>query len=173
MHPVHLLVALLAAFLMAAPSLAQERRQVPAFTTYGQPASVADAAAIDTAVARYKQAWGRQDVTALMALHAEDTEWINAYARIFRGREALGAFLRHRLFPAFDPAVSKREAANMRTISTRYLGDDTAVVHLYTDGDRGASRNAGEDLRRTHFHLVLGKDDEGWQIAHTAIMDAR
>jgi len=173
MRPVYLLCSLLAAFLVAAPSLAQERREVPAFTTHGRPASHEDAAAIGTLIARYRQAWGRQDVTALMALHAEDTEWINAYARIFRGTEALGAFLRDRLFPGFDPAVSEREAASMTTISTRYLGDDAAVVHLYTDGDRGASRVAGEDLRRTHLHLVLGREDDGWKVVHTAIMDAR
>lgn len=173
MRQIHLIFSLLGVFLLAAPALAQERREVPAFTTYGQPANIEDAAAIDTLVARYKRAWGRQDVTALVALHAEDTEWINAYARIFQGTEALGTFLRDRLFPAFDPAVSKREAANMTTISTRYLGDDAAVVHLYTDGDRGASRNAGEDLRRTHLHLVLGKEDDGWKVVHTAIMDAR
>jgi hypothetical protein len=44
---------------------------------------------------------------------------------------------------------------------------------LYTDGQRGASRNAGEDRRRTHVHLVLERQDAGWKIVHTAIMDAR
>lgn len=61
----------------------------------------------------------------------------------------------------------------MRPISVRYLGDDAAVVHMYTESPRGTSRNAGEDLRRTHFHLVLGKQDSAWKIVHTAIMDAR
>jgi hypothetical protein len=46
-------------------------------------------------------------------------------------------------------------------------------VHLYTDGQRGESRNEGEQLRRTHIHLVLERKVRDWKIVHTAIMDAR
>ncbi len=146
---------------------------MPAFRTYGAPASAADAAAIDALVATFKDAWGREDVDALMALHAEDVEWINAYARMFQGAAPLADFLEDRLFPAFAPGVSAEEAANMRLISIRYLGENAAVAHLYTEGARGASRNADEELRRTHLHFVLGKDGEAWRIEHAAIMDAR
>lgn len=109
----------------------------------------------------------------MIALHSDDTEWINAYARLFQGAAPLADFLRNRLFPAFSPEVSQQEAANMKTISIRYLGSDAAVVHTYTEGNRGASRNANEDVRRTHIHLVLGKVGTDWRVAHTAIMDAR
>ena len=61
----------------------------------------------------------------------------------------------------------------MRAISVRYVGDDAAVVHMYTDGERGVSRNAGKKMRRTHIHLVLEKQQCDWKIVHTAIMDAR
>jgi hypothetical protein len=77
------------------------------------------------------------------------------------------------LFPAFGANTSKQEAANMRTISIRYLGDDAAVVHMYTEGERGAPRTEGEKLRRTHFHLVLSEQQEDWKIVHTVIMDPR
>jgi uncharacterized protein (TIGR02246 family) len=159
--------------LSMAPSVSgQERREVPAPETFGA-APGPDAAAIDSLIARYLDAWGRQDADALVALHAEDVEWINAYARLFRGDAALGAFLRDRLFPAFDSAVSRQEVRNMRMISRRYLGDDAAVIHMYTDGSRGESRSAGEELRRTHLHLVLEKRNGAWKVVHTAIMDAR
>lgn len=152
---------------------AQERRQVPEFRTYGTPASQAAVQDIDALIESYKSAWSRQDADALVALHADDVEWINAYARMFQGAEPLRTFLKERLFPAFDPAVSRQEVANMKTISIRYLGDDAAVVHLFTDGQRGPSRNEGEALRRTHLHLVLEEQSAGWRVAHTAIMDAR
>ena len=61
----------------------------------------------------------------------------------------------------------------MRTISLRYVGDDAAVVHMYTEGRRGESWNEGEDVRRTHVHLVLAKRNAAWKVVHTAIMDAR
>ena len=106
-------------------------------------------------------------------LHADDVEWINAYARLFQDAASLGEFIEQRLFPAFDSAVSQQEIANMRAISVRYVGDDAAVVHMYTDGERGVSRNAGKKMRRTHIHLVLEKQQCDWKIVHTAIMDAR
>ena len=149
---------------------AQERREVPALRTFGEPASTADVDAIEALIAEYKSAWGREDADALMRLHADDVEWINAYARMFRGSEPLGNFLRERLFPAFDAAVSREEASNMKLVSTRYVGSDAAVVHMYTDGARLPAGERGR--RRTHLHLVLERRGESWKIVHTAIMDA-
>ena len=59
------------------------------------------------------------------------------------------------------------------TVFNHGLGDDAAVVHMYTEGERGAPRNEGERLRRTHFHLVLGMQKDAWKVVHTAIMDPR
>ncbi|WP_375207603.1 DUF4440 domain-containing protein [Hyphococcus sp.] len=169
-----LLICLFALSMFVAPSaLAQERRQVPDAMVFGAPASPADGEALEVAFRAYKKAWGTEDTMALMALHTADTEWINAYARMFRGTETLAEFLEERLFPEFSPETSKREAENMALISTRYIGDDAAVLHLYTDGDRGPSVSDVSELRRTHIHLVWEKRDSAWKVAHTAIMDAR
>lgn len=172
-HPAQAALFLITALLAALPIAAQERRQVPESRTYGEPASAGDKAAIDVLVQEYKSTWERQDTAGLIALHSPDTEWINAYARMFQGAAPLAEFLEERLFPEFDPKVSKQEVANMRTISIRYLGDDAAVVHMYTESRRGQSRNEGEDVRRTHLHLVLAKQNDAWKVVHTAIMDAR
>jgi len=157
----------------AVPAMAQERREIPEFRTYGEPASNMQVAAIETALRRFRESWASQDAAAFMALHSDDTEWINAYARIFRGAEPLGDFIENRLFPAFGPLVSREEIADMRPISIRYLSGESVVVHLYTDGSRGQSRNEGEEYRRTHVHLVLDRRGDEWQIVHTVIMDAR
>lgn len=157
----------------APPAFAQERRQVPGAAVFGAPASPEDGQNLTAAFKAYKKAWGAEDTAALMALHTQDTEWINAYARMFRGTKALGDFLEERLFPEFSAETSEREAENMTLISTRYIGADAAVIHLYTDGDRGPSVTKGHDLRRTHMHLVWEKRDGAWKVAHTAIMDAR
>lgn len=165
--------ALILAIFASSPCFAQERREIPEAHTFGAPASAADATALNAALNAYKNAWGEEDTPALMALHAEDGEWINAYARIFRDKAALADFLEHKLFPAFPAGTSKREANAMTVISTRYIGDDGAVIHLYTDADRGPSVNEAYDLRRTHIHLVWEKRADGWKIVHTVIMDAR
>ncbi len=150
---------------------AQERREIPPYSVFGDPTQ-SELSSVEDFLNKYKDAWLRQDTEAYVELHSEDTEWINAYARMFRGKVALANFIEHRLFPAFDSDVSKQEILNMRTISIRYLGD-SAVIHAYTDGQRGASRNDGEGFRRTHLHLVLRKDMDSWKVVHTAIMDAR
>lgn len=166
-----ILLALIA--LVSVSVSAQERREVPEPQTYGSPALPADAAAIHQLVTRFKESWAEEDADTLVTLHSEDTEWINAYARIFRGAASLGDFLEHRLFAEFDASIAQREAERMKRISTRYLGDDAAVVHLYTDSPRGGSRRDDESLRRTHIHFVLEKRDDAWRIVHTVIMDAR
>ena len=166
------LAAISTCFLTPA-AVAQERREIPAFRTYGEPPAAADAAAIDALITQFKDAWAREDTQAVIHLHAGDVEWINAYGRLIRGARPLGEFLETRLFPAFDASASVGEAANMKLISIRHLGDDAAVVHLYTDGMRGPSRNAGEQARRTHLHFVLAKQDGDWRIEHAAIMDVR
>jgi uncharacterized protein (TIGR02246 family) len=164
---------LFALALCAGPAAAQERREIPEFRVFGQPESQTDAAAVDALIAAYIDAWGREDAGALAALHADDIEWINAYARIFRGREPLRAFMAERMFPAFDPDVSRREAEAMEILSIRYLGDDAAVVHVWAGSGRGAARDESGAERRVHVHFVLEERDGRWQVAHVAIMDAR
>ncbi len=167
-----LLLTLVPVLMIASVAGAQERRQVPELRTYGQAASVEEVENIDDLINRYKETWGEQDVDGYIALHAKDSEWINAYARMFQSDTDLAHFIEHRLFPAFDANVSKQEASNMKIVSIRYMSN-AAVVHMYTDGSRGPSRTAGEQLRRTHLHLILEMQNDAWRIVHTAIMDAR
>ena len=161
-----------AAPLLFSPLHAQERREVPAFKVFGTPARPADAAAIDALLQAYDVAWRNQDAAALMRLHAHDVEWINAYARMFRGTPELGEFLEKRLFPAMAQSVSIGEIERMKPISIRYMGD-AVVAHFYTESGRGASRNDAEALRRTHVHLVMARQGKEWKIVHCAVMDAR
>ena len=153
--------------------IAAERREVAPFTVFGTPENSAQQEAVENLLDAFKETWATQNVEAHLALFATDAEWINAYARMFRGTSELEIFLRDQLFPAFDSRVSQEEIRNANLISIRYLGDDAAVLHLYTDGSRGESTIPGRDLRRTHIHLVFAKLGQQWKIAHTAIMDAR
>ena len=168
------LIALTAALAVLTPSShAQERRDIPDYREINiEPGSNVHRE-LHAFLDAYGEAWASEDVTALMALHADDTEWTNAFARIFTTSDALGVFLETRLFPAFGPGVSRREAENMTLISLRRISETAAVAHLYTNSDRGPSAIEGQALRRTHFHLVLVRESDGWKVAHTVIMDAR
>ncbi|MDF1768527.1 nuclear transport factor 2 family protein [Maricaulis sp.] len=168
------LIALAIALPMfATESQAQERREIPAYREIGIEAGSEQRQALLDFLRDFREAWSEEDTEAFIALHTDDSEWINAYARMFTDAPSLADFLENRLFPAFGPGVSRTEAENMELISMRALGDDAAVLHLYTDGNRGPSAVEGRALRRTHFHLVLVQQSGQWKVAHTAIMDAR
>lgn len=151
----------------------QERREIPTYRELNLDAGSTIRQELLAFLAQYREAWSEEDTEAFIELHAADTEWINAYARVFINASSLANFLENRLFPAFGPGVSRTEAENMQLISIRLLGDDAAVLHLYTDGNRGPSAIEGRSLRRTHFHLVVSREKNGWRVVHTAIMDAR
>ena len=149
-----------------------ERREVLPFAEFGDRNATTQAV-VTTLIDSFKSTWAAQDTDGHLELFSQDAEWINAYARMFRGKEELGVFLRTRLFPSFDSEVSREEIRNARIISIRYLNDNAAIIHLYTDGRRGPSAIEGQAMRRTHIHLVTEKGENQWQIVHTAIMDAR
>lgn len=153
-------------------SEAQERWVTPPYVTFGT-ISEPDATAISGLIETYRVSWGEQDVDTLITLHAEDTEWTNAFARTFRSSDSLGDFMRNRMFPNFSEEVSQNEAASFRPVSTRYLGTDAAVVHFVAESMRNGHRNDPNAARQVHFHLVLEKQDCDWKIVSTAIFDAR
>jgi hypothetical protein len=162
---------IVAAILPASAAGAQERGVVPDFKAFAcDPGAIER---LDVWVDQFRSAWASQDAGRVASLHVSDTEWINAYGRQFQSASELHVFLERRLFPAFDPAIAREEAEALRRVSYRCLGDDAAVVHLYAEGRRGPSRNQGEDLRRTHTHMVLSFTEEGYRIVHTAVMDVR
>lgn len=165
-------VSLSAALFIAQLVSAAERREILSYMEVGAY-SEESRQAVGELLQAFKLSWANQDVETHIALFAEDAEWINAYARMFRGREDLAAFLEDRLFPNFDALVSKEEMANSRLISIRHLSESAAVIHMATDGRRGDSAIPGELMRRTHIHLVVEKQQGKWLIVHTAIMDAR
>src|SRR5690554_4157590 len=69
-----LAVAAASSALAAAPTVAQERGQVPPFRAFDCPPAAVEN--LDAWVARYSTAWASQDAMTVTALHAPDTEWI-------------------------------------------------------------------------------------------------
>jgi len=158
--------------LLACASYAGERREIPDYVELGEH-SIQSKKSVESLVAAFMTSWAEQDTEAHMALFSDDAEWINAYARMFRGKEELSVFLEERLFPNFDAEVSVEEMRNAKMISVRYLNDAAAIIHIATDGARGDSVIEGELMRRTHLHMVIENRGGEWLIVHTAIMDAR
>jgi ketosteroid isomerase-like protein len=166
----------------AQETVAADYAPLPEFRVFGQPAAASDEAAIAELMRRFGAEWGSADVEGAVATYTEDAEWTNAFADVYRGHDALRQQFTQ-LFERFesgsmqgagpgDKEASRPELKRGR-VSLRYLGDDAAVVHTYTESDWGVNRE-GEGLRRVHVTFVLEKQQDGrWLIAHQMIMDAR
>jgi len=166
--PYHLLI-IISAFLSTAH--AQERGEIPDYRVFGEAQNKQEAEQIAHLVRDYRNGWKELNAEKLIALHTSDTEWTNAFARMFQDSKTLGTFLEKRLFPQFEQMLPKTQTLTIKPISLRYLGSDAAVIHLYTEFQTDSSRP--ESIRRTHFHLVAQQIDSVWKIAHTSIMDPR
>jgi len=166
--PHHLLILTL---LISSFAQAQERREIPDYKVFGTAENPDEANQIARLISDYTSAWKELDARALISLHTRDTEWTNAFARIFQNSQALGQFLETQLFPQFERTFSENESLQIETVSLRYLSDDAVVIHLFTEFQGSTVKNS--ELRRTHFHLVAQQYESTWKIAHTAIMDAR
>jgi uncharacterized protein (TIGR02246 family) len=155
---------------------------LPEFRVFGEPATASDEAAITDLMRRFGAAWSTQDVGGAVEAYVEDAEWINAFADVYRGHEEIRSQFA-RLFERFESGPkatddeeeneASRPAMKRGMLSLRYIGDNAAVIHSYTESDWGVNR-AGEGLRRVHMTYVLEKQQDGkWLIAHHMIMDAR
>jgi len=144
-------LTVLSILLVTLTAAAQERREIPPMRTYGESASAQADAAIQEFIKNYANSWYDLDASAFIAF----------------------VFIEHRLFPALDASATTEEVETIQPISLRYIGDDVAVIHMYTDSQQSAATDGGEDTRRVHFHLVLEYKAGAWKIVHTAIMDAR
>jgi ketosteroid isomerase-like protein len=174
--------------LACSPALAEEHVQegyapIPEFVVFGEAADDRDSEAIFNLMRRFGQAWGSQDVDGLMTVYAEDAEWTNAFGDVRRGHDELREQFTW-LFKRFESGEDAGDEEETQedestepemkrgSISLRYLGDDAAVFHTYTESNWGVNRD-GDGLRRVYVSYVLEKKDGAWLIAHQTITDAR
>lgn len=143
----------------------------PEYLVYGRPAIQNDKTAVDKLISSFREAWSSQDAKTIAELHSSDANWTNAFGRVFRGSENLELFLSNNLFPNYPAAVSTEEMENFKSISRRYIGADTIIIHAYTSSKRGSALSGGE--RRIYFDFVVAKLNDDWKIVHQTISDIR
>ena len=144
---------------------------LPEYREFGEPAGASDAEDIDNLMRRYGIAWGSANVDALMDTFAPDAEFTNAFGVVLRGHDEMRSFLTD-MFKRWESETSSGEQSRRGGISRRYLGDDSAILHSYTESDRGDNRDGG-GARRVQVTFVLAKINGEWKIAHQVIMDTR
>jgi uncharacterized protein (TIGR02246 family) len=165
-------------WLLSAPSFSQDKQSstefpitLPEYKTFGEAPSQEDEEAIWKLMGKFSKARASVDAETVASCFAEDVEWTNAFGDVVRGRDNLQKFL-ERLFSEDDMGTTEGESLGYKPISTRYLGEDVAILHGVTMSTRGASRS-GEGIRYVHISFVLEKKNGEWLITYQMIMDAR
>ena len=106
-------------------AFAAERRQLMEYVETGSP-NAETRAGVDSLLEDFIHSWATQDVAAHMALFSEDAEWINAYARMFRGKHELSIFLEQRLLVSEERLQSAVNPCGERTC-TWWLKRDKVI----------------------------------------------
>lgn len=144
--------------------------KLPEYKVFGE-VTPEDEEAIGALMRQFSEARQAGDAERAAAFFAEDVEWTNAFGSVVRGSDNLQKFLGW-LFSHDEEGTREGEATEYRRVSTRYIGDDVAVVHGMTTSTRGEARS-GAGPRRVHLTFVLAKQHEAWRIVYQMIMDAR
>jgi uncharacterized protein (TIGR02246 family) len=102
-----------------------------------------------------------------------DVDWTNAWGRRLHGREELSQFWEHtRQDPNYLAGKVTPESVK---IDVRFVRPDVAVVHCYAKrvGQIDSTTAKVRPTRRTHFQIVVSKEDGKWLIQSELIMDEK
>ncbi|MCA0995837.1 SgcJ/EcaC family oxidoreductase [Alloyangia pacifica] len=109
--------------------------------------------------AAFARAWATREGAAIAALFAEDAEFVNVTGLWWQGRAAIARPHDYALKSFFAETTLQPGR-----ISTRYLGEDHAVVRcrFHMTGQRAPDGSAAGP-RQTILIFVLRRTPQGWQ----------
>jgi uncharacterized protein (TIGR02246 family) len=120
------------------------------------PDRTADLAAIEQLLASIAHAWETADADAYGRAFTADASYVTFVGTVYRGREDITESHRA-LFRAF----TKGTRLAGETISTTFLGPDTAVVVGRGDTYKGDRRPAPSKIQT----YTLVREPDGWRVA--------
>ena len=119
----------------------------------------------------YIEAWNSHDMPAMAATLAGDADWINVVGMYWRGRDQI--MFAH---TAFHKGMFKTVQLDLKSVETRTLGPDAAIVLLQFVQD-AYQIPAGplQPKALDRLSLVVVRLPEGWRIihGHNTVVDER
>ena len=109
--------------------------------------------------AAFQSAWNAHDMAALGGLFTEDATFVNRFGRLVRGVDEIVA-----MHAPIHETVYSDSTLDNEIIDVRYLGEDVAIVHLWSRLAAGESHPAGPHQVDTLILAVLTKQETGWLI---------
>jgi uncharacterized protein (TIGR02246 family) len=113
----------------------------------------------EDAVIAFQGAWNAHDMTALGNLFTVDATFVNRFGHFVRGVDEIIA-----LHAPIHKTVYSDSTLDNELIDVAHVGNDVAVIHLWSRLSAGKAHPAGEHLVDTLILAVLTKHKNGWLI---------
>lgn len=114
------------------------------------PQSIAD---------QFETAWNAHDMDRFGALFHDDATFVNRFASYWRGRDEIVA--QHRFI---HESVYRNSVLTFDTPDVDAIGEDVAVLHIWSRLSVGAAHPAGPHLVDTLIMAVATRRDGTWRI---------
>jgi uncharacterized protein (TIGR02246 family) len=109
--------------------------------------------------AAFEAAWNAHDMGAFAALFHDDATFVNRFATLTQGAEAIVALHRGIHETIYRDAVLDNEL-----IDINHIADDVAIVHFWSRLSAGLAHPAGPHKVDTLLLVVLTQRAGGWRI---------
>lgn len=110
------------------------------------------------------------ELDALKNTWSEDARWLNAFGRVFHGRDTVISFLDY-LYKQPGYAVSNISRHDEPEI--RFLRPDVVVIHEYHEREGQEINNRVTPTRKINSTYILTKENGVWLIRDKVTMDER
>lgn len=107
----------------------------------------------------FAAAWNAHDMAALGELFRPDARFVNRFGHYVRGVEAIVA-----LHTPIHDTIYRDSTLDNEVIDVVRLGEDTAIVHMWSRLTAGTAHPAGPHAVDTVIQAVLTHGDDGWGI---------
>lgn len=107
----------------------------------------------------FQQAWNTHNMDAFAALFTEDATFVNRFGHFVQGREAIVA-----MHQPIHATIYSDSTLTNEVIHTSQVGEDVAIVNLWSRLTTGVAHPAGPHAVDTVILAVLRRTSGGWLI---------
>jgi hypothetical protein len=110
------------------------------------------------------------DLNALKKTWSEDARWLNAFGRVFIGRDTIISFLNY-LYK--QPGYAVSNISRQENPDIKFLRPDVVVIHEYHEREGQLINNQVTPTRKINSTYILTKENGIWLIRDKVTMDER
>lgn len=110
------------------------------------------------------------DLNALKQTWSDDARWLNAFGRVFVGKDTVISWLNY-LYN--QPGYAASHVSRQDQPEIKFLRPDVAVIHEYHEREGQVINSQVTPTRKINSTYILTKEDGTWLIRDKVTMDER